>query len=217
MAFILSQFATLRPYVFHMTATENLEHIRQRRALTCAARLYDLAGAARPMEPRRACVRLRVGDVLVIVRDQGPLHRGNIELRGGWDFQDVLADLNGRVFFWAGTERGPSAYGLRYFERYRSEGLAVLRVRCEELLAANAGRRPEFCRYNSGSPRCSGGAKSPRGPETFAAAEAADFTAGKVVEVTYADKAKLPARVDVGASPTGPWRSVYGNVRGAPS
>ena len=125
-----------------------------------------------------------------MLRDQAPLREGNAALDGGWTFADLVEDLNGRVFFWPGTERRPIPDGQRHFERYADESIAVLMVDTTALFAANGGAT--FCRYNSGSPRWSGGRPSPRGPGTFVAAADAPFTAGQVVEVTFRNTVVLP-------------------------
>src|SRR6185295_17449394 len=100
----------------------------------------------------------------------------------------LLKAINERVFFWPGTEFRPISYGIRHFERYRSERPVILRCK-SDLLFNTPGQEPEFCKYNSGSPRCSNGIGSPRGPDTFVPASRAMFSAAKAVEVTFAKSA----------------------------
>jgi hypothetical protein len=140
------------------------------------------------------------------LRDQAPLHAGNMALDDGWTFDDFVAHLNERGFFWPGGDAGPISYGARHYERYAVEKPAILRIATAALLAENPERPPHFCRYNSGSPRCSNGRKSPRTARTFVRGEEADFGLGSVVEVTFVGEVRLPARVELGAQPRGPWR-----------
>lgn len=131
-----------------------------------------------------------------------------MRIQDGWDFEDVLQSLNERVFFWPGTATGPISYGKRHFERYVDESPAILRISTAESFNANSNIDALYCRYNSGSPRCSNGLGSPRGPNTFVSSADADYTPSKVVEVTFLDQVVLPAMVEVGDSATGPWQSL---------
>ena len=107
-------------------------------------------------------VTVRIGATSVKIRDQQPLHAGNISLEGDWSFEDVIESLNDRVFFWPGRNGGPISYGERHFERYADEQPAILRISTADIFVANAGTDPLFCRFNSGSPRCAKGFGSPR-------------------------------------------------------
>jgi hypothetical protein len=89
-------------------------------------------------------------------------------LIGGWSWSDLLAALNSRVFFWPGDQSGPNDYGRRLFSAYDPSRQTVLRVSFCDLMEANPGAIPYFCRFNSGGPRTVGGRKSPRGPGTHA-------------------------------------------------
>ena len=93
---------------------------------------------------------------------------------------------------------GPISYGHRHFGRYASDGPALLRLDCAEVFARNRARGPYFCKYNSGSPRCSRGQKSPRGPDTFLSAEEFSFPESTVVEVTFLDEVQLPENIECG-------------------
>lgn len=209
MPFHLSDFVTARPWLFHLTSRENLNRIRQTRALQCSTRLRSLATNPPPLtDKRRIHLQLDISGDVVLLRDQAPLHSGNMRLLDGWTFQDVIDDLNGRVFFWPGTTAGIISYGVRHYERYKEEQPVLIRVSSADVFAANSPRAPEFCRFNSGSPRCSGGIGSPRGPGTFVTATAADYSACKVVEVTFRGEMRLPARVQLADSPRGPWHSL---------
>lgn len=206
MPFTIEQFASVRPYVYHLTARQNLYRLRRTARLESATRLLTAAGNEGMLsQKRRQTVEVAVNGETIFVRDQAPLHAGNIRFEGGWDMQDLLSDLNSRVFFWPGSAQGPISYGLRHFQRYELEQPILLRVGFLSLIEANNGSQPMFCRFNSGSPRCSKGVGSSRGPNTFTAAHGADFTPGKVVEVTYLNEALLPADAQIADLPNGPW------------
>jgi hypothetical protein len=142
----------------------------------------------------------------VVVQDQRPLQRGHVELTGGWKWEDLLRELDRRVFFWPGDADGPSKHGRRHAGVYASSGVATLRASFVELIDANASQPPFFCRYNSGAPRAThGGRKSPRGPDTFVPAAQTAFTATRVVEVSFKGSVALPSGVEVQTA-SGGWR-----------
>lgn len=163
--------------------------------------------------PRRGPETITVNGRPIIVRDQNPLHKGNIKLPRGFSFEDFVETLNRRICFWPGGIAGPIAYGVRHFQHYKHEHPAILRVAFESLLHANPAAIPLFCRYNSGSPRCSYGKKSPRGPNTFVDARRFIETPSKVVEVTFDTKIVLPRDTEFAARPTGPWNRLLNLVR----
>jgi hypothetical protein len=119
-----------------------------------------------------------------------------------------VESLNRRVFFWPGTASGPISYGIRHFERYQGERPIVLRLLMQSLLASNPASQPLYCRYNSGSPRCSYGTKSSRGANTFVPAGDFAGTPSTVVEVTFQEPITLPADAEYAGRPSGPWRSL---------
>lgn len=144
-----------------------------------------------------------------MLRDQKLLRSGNIELTGGFTFEDFVEALNARVFFWSGKDDGPIPSGKRHFARYKSESPVMLRCRFQTLLSANSTTEPLFCPYNSGAPRTVNGKKSPRGPNTFS--KACDFPRipSKVVEVTFVKKLFLPQDTELGHGPAGPWQLFF--------
>ena len=209
MPFTNDQFTRTRPFLFHLTNRDNISRIRNCRVLHSAAVLMQQAGNTSFLRRKRtASVQFKIGKRSVSVRDQQPLHAGNISLKGGNSFEDVIQSLNERVFFWPGKVAGPIDYGERHFDRYINEQPVILRVSTVDLFRANHGVSPFYCRYNSGSPRCSKGLGSPRGPNTFVTSVNADFTPGKAVEVTFLNQVTLPAQVEIGDSVAGPWRSL---------
>ena len=195
MPFDLDDFVRLRPMLFHLTARENLPLIQARMRLHSAAALMELAGDTSFLRRRRPeAHRLRRdGATVAVLRDQAPLYEGNVALEGGWAFDDLVQSLNERVFFWPGTEKGPSDYGRRHFARYRDEGPVVLCIPTAELFEHSDA--PTFCKYKSGAPRWSGGVASQRGPDTFVASGKAPFRASNVVEVTFSKGVALPRDV----------------------
>lgn len=194
----LRRFAVSRPFLYHLTASGNVRSIRSAMRIESAAKLMKQAGkTALVKSRRRGMLELVVAGNTVVIRDQDPLHARNIELRDGWSFERFIESLNCRVFFWPGVGDGPNGYGKRHFARYRSEEPSILRVPFEDMLDANPGIDPLFCRYNSGSPRWSRGKPSPRGPQTFIPACVFSSGVAQVVEVTFLDEVALPRSTQV--------------------
>lgn len=199
MAMDLNRFAVTRGYLYHTTSMRNLERIRATGRLESAEAIM-LASSERDSHslrvPRRGARQVTVGGLAVQLRDQDPLYAGNIRFLQGLDFAAFCQQLNRLVFFWPGTETGPISYGVRHAQRYADEELAFIRVPTAGLFAANPDPGPLFCRYNSGSPRCTKGKGSPRGPATFQHASAFDGAPSSVVEVVLQSIAKLPASTE---------------------
>jgi uncharacterized protein DUF7002 len=209
MAFDIAEFVRLRPFLYHLTAARNLTHIRASRVISPAAELMKSAGRLDLMRQKRiGHVPIDVNGRPIVLRDQVPLHRGNMKLPEGFTFEDFVESLNSRIFFWPGRASGPISYGTRHFERYRSEHPVILRARVRSLLASNPGLEPHFCQYNSGSPRCSYGEKSPRGRNTFLSHSKFPGSPSKVVEVTFTTEIILPRDAEYGLHPGGPWQQV---------
>ena len=207
--FDLLAYGSLRPYLYHLTARANLPRIRQLRVLESAASLAQQANESAIIEARRAThVPLLVGGERVELRDQSPLHARNMRLEDGWTFERFIAHLNERVFFWPGRDAGPNDYGRRHFNRYETEKPVIVRVTFASLIAANPHVTPLFAKFNSGSPRWSGGAPPVRGSRTFVAADVAPFSAGDVVEVTFQGRVQLPADAMIADSPDGAWSAL---------
>lgn len=203
----LDSYSLSRPYLFHLTHRANVDFLRKTGSLLPAAILMERSGRNDLLRARRPDpIPVSVGAGVVWLRDQGPLYKGNVKLSNGYIFEDLVENLNRRIFFWPGTAAGPSSYGKRHFERYQEEKPVILRIRFEALLEANPIATPRYCRYNSGSPRCSNGEKSPRGPGTFVLAAEFNETPSKVVEVTFDTEIRLPANTEFGDRPEGPWK-----------
>lgn len=209
MPFTLGEFIALRPFLYHVTHRSNVEGIGLARVIHSVAAIAAACGQPHLIRARRSeSCAVTLDGCAVVIRDQKPLHAANIDLLGGWTMADLLAALAERVFFWPGTSQGPIDYGERHFQRYQREGAAMLRIDTASLFEAAGDAQPQFCRFNSGSPRCSRGRHSPRGPGTFVAADEADFRPSQVVEVTFRRRAILPPHgVEWRDSdPTTPWQ-----------
>jgi hypothetical protein len=192
MPFELASIIRLRPRLYHLTATANANRIRSNQRIDSASRLFQQAGLQGETAQRRPSGKwIQCDGDAVHIRDQAPLHRGNIELQDGWDFERLVTHLNNHVFFWPGGVDGPIVYGIRHFQRYASDDAVVLVLNTREVLEANPFSGPFFCQYNSGSPRCSGGQRSPRGPKTFQSSQTFPHSPGQVIEVTFRDTVSL--------------------------
>jgi uncharacterized protein DUF7002 len=157
---------------------------------------------------RDQAVTIKVETEHVILRDQAPLNKGNIRFENGWSFAKFVEHLNRHVFFWSGWKTGPISYGVRQFQRYCSEQPVILRCSFRLIRGENPGANPFFCKYNSGSPRCSNGQRSARGATTFSTAQNADFTPGNVVEVVFHGSVILPPDTEY-KNGDGRWRPLY--------
>ncbi len=208
MAFSLERFASLRPFLYHLTASQNVSLIRESMILRCTKDiLCDSSHTDLVRTKRIEEVLANFHEQVVHVRDQRPLHPGHISFEDGWTFSDLVEDLNSRVFFWPGKDSGPNDYGIRHFERYAGENPVILRMNFEDALEVNESE-PTFSKYNSGSPRCNQGSPIPRGPETFSTAPNTDFTVSKVVEVSFTKAMNMPFSTEIGDCPFGPWKSL---------
>jgi hypothetical protein len=192
----LQDFAIKRPKVYHLTSRENVDPLLAGGVLHPAAVLMQRAGLHELIRSKRkGCLSVLVDGIRLWIRDQDPLYEGKMTLEGGWTFGQFIESLNRRVFFWPGDHSGPLQQGLNHFSRYRQEDCAVLVIATSALLASNPGLVPEFCKYNSGSPRCVpalGGRGSPRGPNTFLPPETFSHGWRGVVEVTFPGSVRLP-------------------------
>lgn len=212
MPFDIKTFLSLRPFSYHLTSVENLPTIRAVRRLESTATLIVRAGRpelSRQRRPRR--VRVRVNGVDLWLQGQGPLQEGNILFHEGWELEDLVERLNSLVFFWPGTAAGPNDYGKRHFESASwCDNPVVLRVGTASLLEENADLTPLFCRFNSGSPRCVNGRRSPRGPDTFVCSDRFDGSSSNVAELTFPGGVDLPDCIERGDAAEGPWQRLFG-------
>lgn len=218
MAFTLTDYGRSRPYLYHLTSRANLPGITASRRLLSASSTLRMGGKANLVGRRRLeMLPVHVPGGMVLLRDQSPLIAANVAFTSGWTLTDLILEINSRVFFWPGWAHGPIRHGLNHFGRYHGTGeaLVVLRVPFRSLQQHNRRFRPEFCKYNSGSPRCNNGNRSPRGAGTFLPELAFADASADVVEVTFRDSVALPADTEAAASPTGGWAPLF-TQRGEP-
>lgn len=201
----LEKLNRLRPFVYHLTSANSIPSISESGFLRSACSLAADHGSVDKLLSKRR-------DSLIFpnatIRDQAPLYEQNIEFAEGFSMTNFLELLNAHVYFWPGNGKCPTDYGQRHFERYKSEKPLVLRIPLLDLVAENRPSRPLLCRFNSGSPRCSGGKKSPRTPNTFEAIGLFKGTPSQVVEIVYRDEAKLPPSTQVGSGLRGGWQQL---------
>lgn len=193
----IARLLELRPYLYHLTASQNLDLIRRSCRLACTAELLTRAGRADEIATHRPRQRVVTVDGLaVVVRDQKPLNARRIAFEDGWDLARLVRVLNQRVFFWPGSRLGPIPHGMRHYACNEAESPAVLRVSTAALVAANPDTPPEFCRYNSGAPGRNP-QFNPRGGRTFLSSELCDFREADVKEVTFVGGALLPTSTEL--------------------
>jgi len=106
MSFKLEEFIRRRPFLYHLTTQSNIASIKSAGELYSATTLIQSAGRERSLRTKRAIsVRLTVNGLVITLRDQEPLHAGNIQLQHGWTFGDIDEMLNNHVYFWPGDSR----------------------------------------------------------------------------------------------------------------
>jgi len=203
----IERFIGLRPYLYHLTDEENLESILRSGTLKSTATLvqeFHLEDADTFLRTRRVGhKKIIYRNKSVIIRDQDPLFIKILakNLEGGWTIGDFIHSLNSRVFFWA-KEKDMQGHYLRY--ENQKEFPKILRFSTEDLFKLND-NEPQFCRLNSGAPRCScyypEGAP-PRGETTFQHADNYKYTPSTVREVTFLSTCTLPKEIFLSSHPT---------------
>jgi len=184
----------LRPFAYHVTASENLPLLRRHRRVYSAAELMKLANRPDLLRERReAHVALSLKNDAILLKDQRPLIEKNTELAEEWDFGDFVEYLNGHAFFWPGTATRIIGPGQRLLEHYAPEGPAILRVPTRWLFDANPSITPLYCAFNSGAPRQQNGKRVRRGPDLFMPADRFSRRASEVVELGFAAGVALPS------------------------
>jgi hypothetical protein len=92
-----------RPYLYHLTDKINLAHVRETNRLYPAATLMETAGRHDLLRTRRGShERITIGKTVIMVRDQAPLHRGNISFEDGYTFEKAVESLHRRILSWPG-------------------------------------------------------------------------------------------------------------------
>jgi len=206
MAFKVDRYAALRPFLYHVTARQNLGRLRRTQrmdtasAILRAARRQDLLRARRP-DP----VTIVLDGEPIVLKDQRPLLSSNVALTKGWQFADFVEYLNDHVYFWPGDALSLLDAGKRLLAHYAPGSPLVLRVPLLALTAANPDLPPLFSPYNSGAPRMQGGRPVKRGPDLFRSAERARGRPHEVIEVAFHGSVVLPADTSVHREPE-TWR-----------
>lgn len=198
MAVDINRFVQLRPFLYHVTAQENLAALCQQRVMSPAAELMRRAQRPDLVRWRRPdSVVLDLQGQKVVIKDQRPLVEANLALEGSWELGDFVEYLNHLVFFWPGRADGPISNGKRLLSRYEADAPAVIRIATAELLSANAGLEPLFCPFNSGAARQNAGVRARRGPNLFTSAERFPRRESEVVELAFRSEVTLPESVEV--------------------
>ncbi len=192
MALDIEKFVRLRPLLTHVTSRRNAALIERQGRLVPAATILREAGMGASVRTRRPeAVVIGAGRNRVYVRDQAPLHPGNVRLAGKWAFADLVEELNEHVFFWPAGRRGPNTYGKRLEDKYAGQDQVVMCFGSENLIRLNLARL-RVCACNSGAPRCNPHVgKAERGPATLAKPAAYLGTPGTVIEVAFRGEVKI--------------------------
>jgi len=211
MAFIEDAFVSLRPYLYHTTSDNNLVGIIGARRLKSAGLLLLESDLYQELEIQRlAYYPVMTDHGHAWLQTQRPLHAGNIDFRDSYSLEDVVGMLNSKVFFWPGSKAGPIDYGTRHLDANKWPSAAsMLRVRTIDIFRSAASNPPQFCQYNSGSPRCSKGKKSPRGSNTFSTADYYAKSPGSIKEVVFDDHVDLPVSTEKWDRTIRSWRPIF--------
>ncbi len=141
MAFSLEKFASLRPFLYHLTFSENLESIKSTRRLFPAAHFKDGSSECSWLNGRRNThIPLRTAHGTVYIRDQSPLKEGHIAWESDWNMSRFVRHLNEHVFFWPGGPEGPIRYGRKHIDRYKFEKPVILKISTETLFQPSSNR-----------------------------------------------------------------------------
>ncbi len=89
--FTLDSYERSRPFLYHLTAPDNVGRLRSLGRLQSTASIRNGRPGHSPRGARRASsLRLRIGDGEVVIRDQAPLHEANIKFTGDWTMEALL-------------------------------------------------------------------------------------------------------------------------------
>jgi hypothetical protein len=205
----IDEFTLKRPFLFHLTALNNLDNIKRSKTLFSTKTIFQMAG-----RKDRAFLRTRraehdhieVNGDSYHIRDQAPISLLALsKCLEEMNCEDYIEFLNERVFWWPTLERLE-----RHFKRYEKENPLILKCSSAQLFDLN--RNPLFSRLNSGATRANsylGGVPPSRGRDTFLEAEKYDRGPSTVAEVTFLGKCILPEVVYLGDAPHCRWQELH--------
>ncbi len=209
----IEKFKTLRPYLYHLTDKANVQSILNGGKLLSTAALTKVFDVENPDEFLRSRrighKKIAKGDKFVMIRDQDPLSINILKknLEGGFSVEDFIYSLNSRIFLWP-TEKDLQIHYGRY--ENQKEYPMILRFKTEDVFSINKSE-PQFCRLNSGAPRCScyyAEGAPPRGKNTFKIAAEYNYLPSSVREVTFIDSCKLPEEICISSHPSKAYKSI---------
>ena len=83
-SFTIAEFAQLRPFLYHVTARENIPALQQTWKLHPAAELLTACGRSDLLRAHRPdSVAVRIWDQTIGLKDQRPLSAANVRLETG--------------------------------------------------------------------------------------------------------------------------------------
>jgi hypothetical protein len=201
-----------RPYVYHLTANENIANIYGEKRIYSTRHIVEMSGLS-DEEQEEFLTSKRIGhkiltwgDQEISIRDQDPINLNLLPrcLIDGVSVGEFINILNQRVFFWPTIPRL-----FRHYSRYEPENPIIIRVRTKDILDLNVGI--DLSSINSGATRCHpsyGGNPPPRGNETFVPIDDWAENIGSIAEVTILDSCILPDNFQVSNHYNGPWREI---------
>lgn len=205
----LHELVNLRPYLYHLTDSRNIENILITKSLystTTIVNNSEINEKSNFLRQRRPLHQaIRANGFNFWIRDQRPISILALSkcLSDNWEPGDFINHLNNRVFFWCTLKRL-----LIHFNRYHHENPRILKFKTADILKLN-GNKVEFCRINSGATRANshlGGIAPYRGSKTFLPAESYQLSPCSVVEVTVVGQCNIPDFLWISDKPEGPWQ-----------
>lgn len=207
----ITEFTTLRPNLYHLTDSANLEPILKSGILystdTLAYKSFSKTNAKKFLrEKRNAHETITVEGIPIKIRDQRPISLTVLgrSLTNQMSTGDFIELLNARVFWWPTLNRLE-----RHFNRYVDESPVIIKVNSADLIQLNT--NVEFCRLNSGATRCHPSYKGnapTRGKNTFLSSDNYNEGNASVAEVTFVKSCQLPKSLWIGKSPNGRWKKI---------
>lgn len=201
----IQKFIISRPYLYHLTSSQNADNISSTKNLFSANTLIDMTNDESLQGVKRARraehQTIVIGENTFFLRDQRPISEKALAkcLTNNWSVGDFLFHLNDRVFMWPTLDRL-----WKHFTRYEQERPIIFRFSTSDIIEANP--HVKFCRLNSGATRPSsylGGIAPLRGAESFVVADQFDRQVRDVAEVTFENECKIAGPIWSSARPDG--------------